>query len=220
MKKWLIAAACLVSTAAVSQVKADYCYNPCNPCPTVCNPCDCNSPWYIGLGVNENGVFHDSGTINLISLDNWDGRAAWGGHIFFGYELNRCVSLELGYIYLGHTHGETDFDVDGNTDFYSDTSWAIPLRAKLAYPFCDDFEVFALAGVNYYNQNVSTSETVSTTTTTRHITRSGISLTYGVGLGWTFCDTWGIRLAANRYGFSTNYDHWKEALELTVTYDF
>ncbi|WP_234496894.1 OmpA family protein [Vibrio maritimus] len=99
---------------------------------------------------------------------------------FAGYDWNDYIALEFAYDWLGSY--KTSF-IEGSTGYRQDANMsALTLAPKFAYPFTDDWSVFAKVGAAY----------------TTYGDRNATALMGGVGLEYDFATAWSGRLEYQR----------------------
>lgn len=68
---------------------------------------------------------------------------AWAGSAFAGYQFNNWLSYELGYNYLGNTHGQAHYN--GSAQDTTETQ-NVEMSLKADWYLTNDFNLFAKAG--------------------------------------------------------------------------
>ncbi len=178
-----------------------------------CHPCD---NFYAGVGVNENGLFQDT-----VVLDNfaYATKTAYGGHVYFGYEFNPCVALEIDWTYFGRTNSTSDVLIHGvlfENLVVHDITWVLPLRAKLTLPVTCNFGLFLMVGGHYFNQRLYP-QGVDPDFKLRNY---GLGVNVGVGLQYLINHAIGLRFDINRYYLNNNLEIYQNIWGASVFYQF
>jgi OOP family OmpA-OmpF porin len=119
-----------------------------------------------------------------------DKDTAW--KIFGGYQLNRNLSVELGYTNLG----EVSETVLGVTASAEATAWEVIGLYK--FPVANQFSIYGLAGIAMVEAEArALGVTVSDDST---------ELTFGVGAQYDFSTNVGLRAQWQRYGADEDID--------------
>lgn len=133
--------------------------------------------WYVGASIGQSDLEIDKDT-------------AW--KVSAGYQLNRNLSVELGYTNLG----EVSETVLGVTASAEATAWEVIGVYK--FPVANQFSIYGLAGIAM----------VEAEATALGVTASDDSteLTFGVGAQYDFSRNMGVRAQWQRYGADEDID--------------
>jgi len=129
--------------------------------------------WYVGASIGQSDLDIDKDTAWKFSL---------------GYQLNRNLSVELGYTNLGEV-SEGGVDVEA-------TGWEVIGLYK--FPVANQLSIYGLAGIAMVEAEASfLGVTVSDDST---------ELTFGVGAQYDFSRNMGLRAQWQRYGADEDID--------------
>ncbi|MCL5261454.1 MAG: outer membrane beta-barrel protein [Gammaproteobacteria bacterium] len=86
-------------------------------------------------------------------IDNWEVSKDNGfvGRAFLGYDINKYFAVEGGYSYFFF---KPQLDINSVDIFEINRTQAIDLVGKIKAPVCDNFDLYAKLGVNYYMSNL------------------------------------------------------------------
>ncbi len=162
--------------------------------------------WYLGVGAGESDADVSSGDVNqdmaeagitgTSSVDDTD--TAW--KIFAGYQYNRYLGVEVGYVDLG------EIDVDAITTAPTAATikadvetQGVALSVVGSYPINDKFSVFGRVGAFYWDTEASAAAVVSGAVAKASEDDDGIDLLFGAGAEYGFTRNIGVRLEWERY---------------------
>lgn len=145
---------------------------------------DWSKGWYIGLGINNDGIFSEdvTGVSSLIGFttDEVDlSNSNIGFDVYLGREISKYWAVELGYTYVGNldVNGETD---EGLIQSATVKQWNVHAVGLGRLPLGEHFDFMIKGGPAWYF-NSEKFEDVATDLTV-HSKYRGFALTYGAGL--------------------------------------
>ena len=140
--------------------------------------------FYIGANVGYGDVDVDLPSVPGITTSNRG--VAWATEL--GYQFNRYVALEVG----GIRFADLTAKVNGTDESAKITTGAFDVLVKGIYPFSDQFNVFAKAGLAVLVH----SEVISGggTTITAFDNNTQVVPMFALGFGYNITSNWGINL--------------------------
>lgn len=111
-------------------------------------------------------------------------------NIFLGYDFNKYVGVEVGYLDLGQPSDTYKYEDEGGTykDKVDVSLHGMDLAVIARYPFADNFDVHGKLGVVWWTPRITdkyTEEGFDYWEKTS-IEQDATDLMYGVGIGYTF----------------------------------
>jgi len=173
----------------------------------ICGSANAAEPgWYIGVGAGQSDVDISSSDVNKImtaagitgtsSVDETD--TAW--KIFAGYQYNKYLGVELGYVDLG----EVDIDAvitapTAATLKINAETQAAALSVIASLPIGDKFNVFGRVGAFYWDVEAEAAAVVGGVVSKASADDDGIDLLFGAGAKYDFTKNVGVRVEWERY---------------------
>lgn len=148
------------------------------------------SGWFVEVGIGSASSSTESGAYVVDGNED-----SWSAGV--GYSINRYLSLQVAYHDLGHGHFATDcppprvclianedrVDIDG-----------IAVSATGSFPITDAIDVFGRVGVMSWDADFDVAANDA----------SDEDVVYGIGVGYSFADTWRITVQYEDYGFDVD----------------
>ena len=153
--------------------------------------------------------------------------------IFVGYQINKSIAIEGGYIDFGDVAGDitastpglpggstteiTIFDIDGSAD-----AWAVSVVGFIN--FTSGFSGFGKLGIYRWNYNSTIiTPTIGAATETTLESATGTDTYYGIGVQYDFTKSFGVRAEWERYSSAadnTSGDSDRDAISASFVYKF
>ncbi len=165
-----------------------------------------SSKWYAGIGAGQSDWDISSSDVNkelaaagitgTSSVDETD--TAW--KIFAGYQHNKYLGVELGYVDLG------EIDIDATTT--APTASTVNVNAEAdgftlsaigTIPIGDKFGLFGRVGAFYWDVEAKAAAVVSGAVATASADDDGTDIFYGVGAKYDFTKNLGVRVEWERF---------------------
>lgn len=136
--------------------------------------------------------FDASGSLNnAVDLSDQNG---FGGGVFAGYQANRYLGIEAGWLYLGKAKGDGTDSQNVPVHVSADADGPL-VQAIGSYPFLDWLAVNANLGAFFWNSKIKTS--ASSQDSTHH--DNGVGMSLGAGLQAQVHPNIAIRVGYTRF---------------------
>lgn len=171
--------------------------------------------WYIGAGAgqskaNDAGGCSDLNGLFLPGFDCTSNDTSTGWKLFAGYQFNRNLALEGGYVDLGNFKISASGNFAGpplppgpGTASGSDKASGFNLDAVGTLPISEEFGLIGRIGLFAWTLDASATASQTNAVPTLSVTNSdkpsGTSLDYGVGVKYDFNGVAGVRAEYQRF---------------------
>lgn len=155
--------------------------------------------WYVGASIGNTSSDISSGdlapacsTVLTCSADDSDSST----NIFGGYQFNRHLAVEGGYVDLGDSATLDSNNGGGVLTHTTQETTGISVAGIGRYAFSEEWAVFGKLGMFLWDSDSNFSSTAGAQLSAND---SGTDLTYGVGISYRFGKQLALRLAWDRY---------------------
>ncbi|MDF3055544.1 MAG: OmpA-like transrane domain protein [Gammaproteobacteria bacterium] len=146
----------------------------------------------IGAEAGYANTHWDNANINSSNLLITGSGTGFAGRVFLGYDFNRYIGFEGGYIYL--PTATLALDIDNNTSVGVDISnYAFDFLGKISVPVTSGLSLYAKAGLGYFHSSIS-GPNLGQTGDASHFGPA-----FGVGAGYEIIPNLAINLSWLRY---------------------